>query len=122
MIDHDPTPQDALDEARDDIDNARHAAASGDDHRRSQYARSAIDAAATTLLDPTCENKEVVAARYFLREALELDGQTNSCGSDSIDTSQEASALSDADRQWLQDYLANRPHQAHCANDVGLTL
>lgn len=121
MIDHDPTPQEALDEARDDIDNARHAAASGDHHRRSQYARSAIDAAATTLLDPTCENKEVVAARYFLREALALDGQANACGSDSIDTPHEASTLSDADRQWLEDYLASRPHRTHQA-DAGLAL
>jgi hypothetical protein len=121
MIDHDPTPQEALDEARDDVENARHAAASGDDHRRSQYARSAIDAAATTLLDPTCEDKEVVAARYFLREALALDGQAHSCGSDSIDTPQEASTLSDADRQWLEDYLASRPHRGH-RSDVDLSL
>lgn len=65
----DPTARDALDEARSEILAAREAAEHGDHHRRAQYARSAIDSAATTLLDPSASEPEVVAARFFLHEA-----------------------------------------------------
>lgn len=59
-----PTAREALDEARRDILAAQEAAQHGDRHRRTQYARSAIDSAATTLLDPSASEPEVVAARF----------------------------------------------------------
>lgn len=108
----DPTATEALDEARADITTAWQAAKAGDAHRRDQYAQSAIDSAATTLLDAGASEREIVAARYFLREGLSLEGQANSCGADSIDTEREASALSDEDRQWLDNYLGKRRHVA----------
>ena len=92
------TPAQALAEARDDISIARDAAAGGDAHRRGQYARSAIDSAATTLLDPDASDHEVIAARYFLREGLALGGRPDTCRAAAIDTETEACALNDDDR------------------------
>jgi hypothetical protein len=93
-----PTAADALDEARVEINWARSAAADGDEYRRAQYARSAIDSAATTLLDPTATNRQVVAARFYLNEGLALDGRPNTCGADQIHTDEEAAALSEGDQ------------------------
>jgi hypothetical protein len=101
----DPTARDALDEARSEILAAREAAEHGDHRRRTQYARSAIDSAATTLLDPSASEPEVVAARFFLHEGLALDGRPNSCGADSIHTDEEVSALSADQQAWLRGYL-----------------
>ena len=101
----DPTARAALDEARQEILAAREAAERGDRHRRTQYARSAIDSAATTLLDPSASQPEVVAARFFLHEGLALDGRANSCGADSIHTDEEVSALAPDQQAWLRDYL-----------------
>ncbi len=116
----DPTPAEALDEARTDIRSAWDADDAGDAHRRHQYARSAIDSAAETLLDPGASDREVVAARYLLREGLSLDGQANSCGADSIDTDREANELSVEDRQWLQTYLGKRRPTAEHRHDMSV--
>lgn len=104
----DPTAADALDEARADITYARLAARHGDQDRRGQYARRAIDAAATTLLDPAATDRQVVAARFFLAEGLAQDGRTNACGADTIHTDEEARGLSEEDQRWLDEYLAHR--------------
>lgn len=117
-----PTAAEALDEARADISYARTAAATGDQHRRGEYARSAIDCAATTLLDPTATDRQVVAARYFLSEGLTLDGRANSCGSDLIRTHDEASGLSEDDQHWIDEYLANRPAGQSSSADYSLGL
>ena len=109
---NEPTAAEALDEARRDIGLARTFDVEGDHYRRGQYARSAIDLAATSLLDPTASEREVVAARSFLKEALALDGRANAYGSDQIHTEDEAAALSEDDQRWLDDYLANRPAAA----------
>jgi hypothetical protein len=101
-----PTASEALAQARDDINEAREAFIRADGHRRAQCARSAIDSAATTLLDPAATPREVVAAHSFLREALALDGRPNTCGAESIDTVREASTLPPQDQKWLQNYLA----------------
>lgn len=116
----DPTPAEALDEARMDIRSAWDAEVAGDAHRRHQYAQSAIDSAAETLLAPDARDREVVAARYLLREGLSLDGQANSCGADSIDTDREAEALCAEDRQWLQSYLGKRRPTAERQHDYSV--
>lgn len=109
------TAADALDEARADIAHARIAASDGDEDRRGQYARSAIDAATTTLLDPSATARQVVAARFFLSEGLTLDGRANACGADKVHTDDEARGLCKEDQRWLDEYLANRPaDQTYC--------
>ncbi|WP_204080052.1 hypothetical protein [Mycobacterium riyadhense] len=89
----DPTPAEALDDARSDIISARLAAHDGNEDRRSYWACAAIDAAATILVDPTASARQVVAARSFLAEGLALDGRANTCGAETIDTDEEARAL-----------------------------
>ncbi|QIV79921.1 hypothetical protein [Mycolicibacterium frederiksbergense] len=120
----DPTARDALDEARREIIAAREAAEHGDEHRRTQYARSAIDSAATTLLDPSASKPEVVAARFFLQEGLALDGRANSCGADSIHTDEEVSALSEDQQTWLRNYLhTQRDRQpVQAGQDAGIGI
>ncbi|WP_088295400.1 hypothetical protein [Mycobacterium avium] len=117
-----PTAREALDEARRDIAAAREAARSGDEHRRAQYARSAIDSAATALLDPSASDPEVVAARFFLNEGLALDGRANTCGADAIHTDEEVSALSADQQAWLRDYLQTQRERepVHAGNDVSI--
>ena len=117
-----PTAADALDEAREDITYARIAAGDGDEDRRGQYARSAIDAAATTLLDPTATARQVVAARFFLAEGLALDGRAKTCGADKIQTDEEARGLAEEDQHWLDEYLANRPAAQTRSYDYSLGL
>jgi hypothetical protein len=117
---HEPTATEALEEARADITYARIAASAHDDARRSNYAESAIDAAATTLLDPTATARQVVAARFFLAEGLTLDGRHNECGADTIHTSDEARELDEDDRAWLDSYLANRPVRQAVNSDYTL--
>ncbi|MCT7367322.1 hypothetical protein [Mycolicibacterium llatzerense] len=102
------TARDALDDARFDITSAQAALRAGDDLRQAQYARAAIDSAATTLLDPAATRREVVAARFFLGAGLALDGRANTCGADSIHTDEEASGLSPDDQAWLRTYLQTR--------------
>lgn len=118
----DPTARDALDDARRDILAAREAAEHEDEHRRTQYARAAIDSAATTLLDPSASKPEVVAARFFLREGLALDGRADSCGADSIHTDEEVNALAPDQQAWLRNYLQTQrdrqPVQA--GHDAGI--
>jgi hypothetical protein len=97
-----PTASEALAQARDDINEAREAFMRADGHRQAQCARSAIDSAATLLVDPRATPREVVAAHSFLREALALDGRPNTCGAESIDTVREASTLPPEDQKWLQ--------------------
>jgi hypothetical protein len=97
-----PTASEALAQAREDINEAREAFMRGDGHRQAQCARSAIDCAATILVDPHTTPREVVAAHSFLREALALDGRPNTCGAESIDTVREASTLPPEDQRWLQ--------------------
>ena len=97
-----PTASEALAQARDDIYEARKAFMRADRHRQAQSARSAIDSAATILVDPHATPREVVAAHSFLREALALDGRPNTCGAESIDTVREASTLCPEDQKWLQ--------------------
>lgn len=118
----DPTARDALDEARREIMAAREAAEHGDQHRRTQYARSAIDSAATTLLDPEASEPEVVAARFFLQEGLALDGRPNSCGADSIHTDEEVNSLSADQQAWLRGYLQSQRERepVRAGHDVGL--
>ena len=117
-----PTAREALDEARRDITAAQEAAEHGDQHRRTQYARSAIDSAATTLLDPSASEPEVVAARFFLNEGLALDGRPNTCGADSIHTDEEVSALSADQQAWLRDYLQTQRERepVHAGYDAGI--
>ena len=103
-----PTASEALAQARDDINEAREAFMRADGHRQAQCARSAIDSAATMLVDPGATPREVVAAHSFLREALALDGRPNTCGAESVDTVREASTLPPEDQKWLQNYLASR--------------
>jgi hypothetical protein len=103
-----PTASEALAQARDDINEAREAFMRADAHRQAQCARSAIDSAATMLVDPRATPREVVAAHSFLREALALDGRPNTCGAESIDTVREASTLPPEDQQWLQIYLVSQ--------------
>lgn len=119
-----PTAREALDEARFDITSAQQALCDGDDQRQAQYARAAIDSAATTLLDPSATHREVVAARFFLSTGLALDGRANTCGADSIHTDDEASGLTPADQLWLQNYLRTRGHQSRpaLAVDDGIGL
>lgn len=100
-----PTAPEALRQAWDDINDAREAYMRADQHRQAQCARSAIDRAATILVDPNATRREVVAAHSFLREALALNGQPNTCGAESIDVLHEASTLSPDDQAWLQNYL-----------------
>jgi hypothetical protein len=116
------TADEALDEARADITNARIAAGDGDEYRRGQHARSGIDAAATTLMDPTATARQVVAARFFLAEGLALDGRANACGADKIHTADEARGLSEEDQNWLDDYLANRSAAQSPSYDYSLGL
>ena len=103
-----PTASEALAQARDDINEAREAFMRADGHRQAQCARSAIDSAATILVDPGATPREVVAAHSFLGDALALDGRPNTCGVESIDTEREASTLPPEDQKWLQNYLASR--------------
>lgn len=117
-----PTAREALDEARFDITSARVARREGDALRQGQYARAAIDSAATTLLDPAATRREVVAARFFLRSGLALDGRANTCGDDSIHTDEEASGLSPEDQAWLQTYLQSRSHQDQRSRDYDDSL
>jgi hypothetical protein len=102
-----PTACEALAQARHDINEAREAFMWADGHRQAECARSAIDCAATSLVDPAATPREVVAAHSFLREALALDGRPNTCGAESIDTVREASMLSPEDQKWLKNYLAS---------------
>lgn len=118
----DPNPTDALDDARSDIISARLAAVAGDAERREHWARAAIDAAATTLVDPTASARQVVAARFFLAEGLALDGRANACGADTIHTEEEARGLCEEDQRWLDDYLANRRATASASHDYSLGL
>jgi hypothetical protein len=117
-----PTAREALDDARRDITAAHEAAQQGDQHRRTQYARAAIDSAATTLLDPSASEPEVVAARFFLNEGLALDGRANTCGADSIHTDEEVSALSAEQQAWLRDYLRTQQDRepVYAGHDAGL--
>lgn len=117
-----PTAREALDDARRDITAARDAARRGDEHRRTQYARSAIDCAATTLLDPSASDSEVVAARFFLNEGLTLDGRANTCGADAIHTDEEISALSADQQAWLRDYLQTQRERepVHAGHDASI--
>ena len=102
-------PANALARAREDINRARNARDQRDDHRQVQYARSTIDEAATTLLDPTAAPREIVAAHRFLSEALALDGRPNTGGTELLNTDREAAALSEEDQRWLAGYLAAQP-------------
>jgi hypothetical protein len=117
-----PAAREALDDARREIVAAREAAESGDEHRRTQYARAAIDSAATTLLDPSASDPEVVAARFFLSEGLTLDGRASTCGADAINTDEEVSALSADQQAWLRDYLQTQRERepAHANHEVGI--
>lgn len=117
-----PTAREALDEARRDITAAQEADQHGDQHRRTQYARAVIDSAATTLLDPSASEPEVVAARFFLHEGLALDGRANTCGADSIHTDEEVSALSADQQAWLRDYLQSQRDRepVSAGHDAGL--
>lgn len=117
-----PTPADALDDARTDILQARMAARGGDEELREHYAQAAVDAAATTLIDPTSSARQVVAARFFLAEGLALEGRANACGADSIHTDEEARGLSDDDQRWLDEYLANRAATQTHSYDYSLGL
>jgi hypothetical protein len=96
-----PTASEALAQARDEINEAREAFKRADGHRQAHCARSAIDSAATMLVDPRAPPREVVAAHSFLREALALDGRPNTCGAESIHTVREASTLPPEDQKWL---------------------
>lgn len=93
--------------ARDDVASARRAARENDRHRRTQYARSAVDAATEALLDPDAAPREVVAARRLLRAGLELDDRSgvHPTGIDAVSDTE----LNDADRRWLENYLDDRP-------------
>jgi hypothetical protein len=117
-----PTAREALDDARREIAAAREAAQSGDQYRRGQYARSAIDSAATTLLDPSASEPEVIAARYFLHEGLALDGRANTCGADSIHTEDEVSTLSADQQAWLRNYLQTQRARepVHASHDASI--
>jgi len=118
-----PTASEALAQARDDINEAREAFMRADGHRQAQCARSAIDSAATILVDPGATPREVVAAHSFLGEALALDGRPNTCGVESIDTVREASTLPPEDQKWLQNYLASRrptAQQSSATADLGI--
>ena len=117
-----PTPAEALDEARANITYARIAANDGDKYQCRQYAQSAIDAAATTLLDPAATARQVVAARSFLAEGLALDGRANACGADTIHTNEEAHCLCEEDQRWLDEYLASRPTAQSSSYDYSLRL
>jgi hypothetical protein len=124
-IAREPTASEALAQARDDIIEAREAFMRADGHRRAQCARSAIDSAATVLVDPAATPREVVAAHSFLREALALDGRPNTCGAECIDTVREASTLPPGDQKWLQNYLASRrptAQQSSATADLGIAL
>ena len=92
----------ALVQARNEINKARVAAAGGDTRRQGEYARAAIDYATTSLVDPAATQREVVAAHYFLSEALALDARGNTCGVELIDIEREASGLADEDQLWLR--------------------
>ena len=92
----------ALAQARNEINKARVAAAGGDTRRQGEYARAAIDYATTSLVDPAATQHEVVAAHYFLSEALALDARGNTCGVELIDIEREASGLADEDQLWLR--------------------
>lgn len=109
MTENEHTASEALEHAWDQLKEAREALARADGHRQSECARMAIDAAATVLSDPAAARREVVVARYFLREALALDGRPNTCGVESIDTIDEASSLSPEDQRWLSNYLLPTP-------------
>ena len=95
----------ALAQARNEINKARVAAAGGDTRRQGEYARAAIDYATTSLVDPAATQREVVAAHYFLTEALALDARGNTCGFELIDIEREASGLADEDQLWLRKVL-----------------
>jgi hypothetical protein len=95
----------ALAQARNEINKARVAAAGGDTRRQGEYARAAIDYATTSLVDPAATQREVVAAHYFLSEALALDARGNTCGVELIDIEREASGLADEDQLWLRKVL-----------------
>jgi hypothetical protein len=97
-----PTASEALAQARDDTNEAREAFMRADGHRQAQCARSAIDSAATILVDAAAAPREVVAAHSFLRETLALDDRPNTCGAESIDTAREASTLPPEDQKWLR--------------------
>lgn len=105
----DLTASEALQQARDDINAARAASISADARRQAECVRLAIDAATTTLLNPSATRREVVAAHSFLHEALELGGQSDAFDLDPIDTASEASMLSPDDQKWLGGYLQAAP-------------
>jgi hypothetical protein len=118
-----PTASEALAQARHDINEAREAFIRADGHRQAQCARSAIDCAATILVDPAATPREVVAAHSFLREALALDGRPNTCGAESIDTVREASTLPPEDQKWLKNYLDSSgptTQQSSATADLGI--
>lgn len=79
-------------EARADLAAARAAGESGDDHRRRQYAQSAVDSASSTVLDPGADKEDVAAARQVLSQAITVRDQS----------------LDEAERQWHQRYLDTR--------------
>ena len=64
-----PTAREALDEARRDILAAQEAAQHGDRHRRTQYARSAIDSAATTASSARMGDLSQLSGRRTLAES-----------------------------------------------------
>jgi hypothetical protein len=100
-----PSANEALAHARNELKKARDALARADGHRQGECARLAIDAAATVLADPAATRREIAAAHSFLRDALELDGRPNTCGIESVDMIGEASSLPPEDRRWLKGYL-----------------
>ena len=105
----DASPRHSLDDARRDVISARGAAVDADDHRRVQYARSAVDAAAEVVLDPTASRREVAAARRVLDEGLALDDRVDRRTSDRRGIDEASTGLSEAERRWIDDYLATRP-------------
>lgn len=111
--DKEPTASEARAQARDDINETREAWMRADGQRQAHCARSAIDSAATILVDAGATRREVVAAQSFLREALALDGRPITCSAESIDTVGEASRLIPEDQKWLRDYLASSRPTTH---------
>jgi hypothetical protein len=108
-----PTADQALVRAHHELNEARAAAASGDARRQGEYARAAIDSATTSMVDPAATQREIVAAHFFLSEALALDGRGNTCGAELIDIEHEASALADDDRLWLQNIVRSAGNTIH---------
>jgi hypothetical protein len=116
----DSTVSEALAHAWTKLKEAREALARTDGDRQAECARLAIDAAATVLTDPAAVAREVVAAHCFLRDALALDGRSNTCGIEHIDTIDEISTLSPESQKWLQDYLLPTPVVADAGFKSGM--